>query len=164
MFRQSEPGSPLACKELEQYCVVGAKGRKCTPLESPGNAIPDILDLVDRDRQRMVSLALYDNLFRTDGNNGPLLLLGTHVLKARDRLNGPLLGPLPNNQWQLEVQHWHATAMAYLQATFLGSILGFEDPRFSHLVRHPNTTAEKELCRKSGRGPLHISSITPADE
>ncbi len=48
MFRQSEPGSPLGCKELEQYCFTGVKGQqKCTPLESQSNSIVDLFDLLD---------------------------------------------------------------------------------------------------------------------
>lgn len=68
-------------------------------------------------------------------------LLGTQALRARDSLNGPLLGPLPDNQWQLEVQHWHATSMAYMQATFLQPILGLKNPDMARVmyVRYPNT-------------------------
>jgi len=80
------------------------------------------------------------------GTRIPLAILGTHVLTARNRLNGPILGSLPENQWQLEVQHWHATAMAYLQGAFLQSIIGFKDPVYSGLIRYPNSTIEKDLC------------------
>jgi hypothetical protein len=76
----------------------------------------------------------------------PLTQLGTHVLTARNRLNGPILGSLPKNQWQLEVQHWHATAMAYLQANFLESIIGFTDPIYSGLIAYPSTPVERDLC------------------
>ncbi|KAE9364713.1 hypothetical protein N431DRAFT_355340 [Stipitochalara longipes BDJ] len=147
MFRQSEPGSPLACKELEQYCYSGVKGqRKCTPLESLSNSMVDFADLLDEEDKAWISWLFMTTFNIAVGTRIPLSLLGTHVLMARNKLNGPLLGSLPENQWQLEVQHWHATAMAHLQAAFLESIIGFKDPKFSPLIRYPNTTIERDLC------------------
>jgi hypothetical protein len=106
----------------------------------------DLLHLLDEEDK-----VWFDWLFLTTFNIAkstrmPLALLGTQVLTARNKLNGPLVGSLPDNQWQLEVQHWHATALAFLQACFLESIIGFQDPKYSHLIRYPNTTTEKDLC------------------
>jgi hypothetical protein len=147
MFRQSEPGAPLACKELEQYCYRGVKGQqKCTPLEGPDNSITDLLYLLDEEDKEWFHWLFRTTFAIAKSTRIPLALLGTHVLTARNKLNGPVLGSLPDNQWQLEVQHWHATAMAYLQATFLESIIGYEDPKFSGLIQYPNTTIERDLC------------------
>ncbi|KAH8880208.1 hypothetical protein GQ53DRAFT_670404 [Thozetella sp. PMI_491] len=147
MFRQSEPGSPLACRQLEQSCFVGIKGQqRCTPLEGSANSIVDLYSLLDEEDEDWFFWLFRTTFHVSSETIGPIALLGTQALTAKSKLSGPLMGSLPDNQWQLEVQHWHATAMAHLQATFLESIIGYEDLAFAPLVRRPNKTAEYELC------------------
>ncbi|KAK5654567.1 hypothetical protein OQA88_7196 [Cercophora sp. LCS_1] len=145
MYRQDELGSPSACRELEQYCFTGVKGeRKCSQLGSVTDAIIDYWAQLD------------------EGDDEWINTLGTQALQARGSLNGVVLGPLPNNQWQFEVQSWHATAMAHR------SIIGPENPEdLAHFVsmRYPKTTIEKELCAKQkiladGYISFNILSIT----
>ncbi len=73
-------------------------------------------------------------------------MLGPHVLKARDRLNGPLMGSLPDNQWQLEVQHWYAAVTAHLQGQFLRYTNGFTNPVLEKLITGPRTEIQQQMC------------------
>jgi len=78
--------------------------------------------------------------------SAPLQLLGNQPLLIRTKVGGPLIGTIPENQWQIEVLHWHSTAMADLQQKFLRSMVGFSDPKRQHLIKKPATAKEKEIC------------------
>ena len=88
---------------------------------------------------------------------GVLSKLHTHALIARNNLNGHIMGRLPNNQWQLEVQHWHAASMAHLQGVFLDSVVGHPDPNIQHLVRRPKLDVEKQICANQVRTAMTIN-------
>ena len=154
MFRQTEPGSPLGCKELEQYCFTGVKGqRKCSPLGNARDAMQSVIDQLDEGDYEWFDWLELTTFETTVATVDPLRMLGTQVLIARDSLSGPILGPLPENQWQLEVQHWHATAMAHMQETFLKYIFGPKNPDLPLLmrVRYPKTPIERQLCASQVR-------------
>ena len=159
MFRQNEPGSPLGCKQREQYCAIGPDGQqKCTTLNAPVNAMDEVYDLVGKTDQEWM-MWIIGGVFRTlKRTTQPLVILGPHALTARNKLNGPVLGSLPSNQWQLEIQHLHATSMAVIQATFLQNAIGFKDPKWERIIRRPRKTAEKELCENQVRPVLQCQS------
>ncbi len=151
MFRQSELGSPLACREQHQFCFTGVKGQqKCTPLQSSEDSPESLWELAD-EGDAWIPWFFTTSYLTNKGTNIPLRVLGVQVLTARNQHNGPLIGSLPDKQWQLEVQHWHATAMAHLQGQFLESIVGPTNPKLTPLVRRPNTTVEKQLCANQVR-------------
>ncbi|KAK0740345.1 hypothetical protein B0T18DRAFT_491030 [Schizothecium vesticola] len=150
MFRQNQPGSPLACHELQQYCYTGAKGtQKCTQLQGGIDAVGNIFAQLDPEDEPWFNWFELTTVETGMATRSPLNLLGARMLMARDSLNGPILGQLPDNQWQLEVQHWHATAMADMQAAFLRSIVGPGNPDLPRLMRvvYPNSTVEREICK-----------------
>ena len=154
MFRQNQPGSPLACHELQQYCYTGAKGtQKCTQLQGGMDAVGNIFAQLDPEDEPWFNWFELTTVETGMATRSPLNLLGTRMLMARDSLNGPVLGQLPDNQWQLEVQHWHATAMADMQAAFLRSIVGPGNPDLPRLMRvvYPNSTMEREICENQVR-------------
>ncbi|KAK4444012.1 hypothetical protein QBC34DRAFT_309909 [Podospora aff. communis PSN243] len=149
MFRQRLPGSPLACQEMDQICFTGVKGvRKCGRLGSLPDTMQDVdamLDDGDKEWYAWFTITTFETVTQV---RDAVELLGTRALRARDSLNGPILGSLPNSQWQLEVQHWHAASAAHLQDTFLRSIIGPTNPELPKLVEvwYPNTTVEREIC------------------
>jgi hypothetical protein len=149
MFRQSDPGSPLGCREQEQYCFVGTKGQqKCTTLDSPVEAERYLMRILDDGDEQWASWFLATSFTVEKQTIDPLENLGTHVLMARSKLNGPILGRLPDNQWQLEVQHWHATTMAYLQNLFIATVTGYGlAEEYQYLIEYPNITVEREICK-----------------
>ncbi|KAK0613547.1 hypothetical protein B0T14DRAFT_499015 [Immersiella caudata] len=149
MFRQHQPGSPLACQEMDQFCFTDVKGvRKCSRLGSPADAMLDLRAMMDEGDQEWNSWFVVTTFETMTQVRDPVELLGTRALRARDSLNGPILGPLPDNQWQLEVQHWHSTSAAQLQQTFLRTIIGPTNPELPNLIEvwRPNTTVERDIC------------------
>ncbi|KAK1749413.1 hypothetical protein QBC47DRAFT_441931 [Echria macrotheca] len=149
MFRQSIPGSPLGCQEMEQLCFTGVKGVQiCGRLGSAPDSVMDIESQMEPEDKEWYIWFMTTTFETMTQARGVVDLLGTRALRARDSLNGPILGSLPEGQWQIEVQHWHATATAHLQETFLRSIIGPSNPELPKLMEvwYPNTTVEKEIC------------------
>ena len=72
--------------------------------------------------------------------------LGVSSLTARDSLLGGIQGPLPKNQWQLEVQYWHSIIMALLQRLVVEQATGpASETVYPWLVR-PQTKEEQAQC------------------
>lgn len=148
VFRQNQPESPRACHELEQYCYTGAKGtQRCTQLQDATDALGELFAQLDPEDEPWFSWFKLTAMETGTRTSSPLLLLGTGMLIARNSLNGPMLGQLPDSQWQVEVQHWHTTAMSHMQAAFLRSIVGPGNPDLPRLMKvdYPNSTVEREI-------------------
>jgi len=157
-YRQNQPGSPLACKFLEQLCWVGKKGiHQCTSLSS--NAFAENLDMLDPEDSGWIRWLRWSALNRVMELEATVVHLGSHALRARDRLNGPLV-TLPDNQWQTEILHWHATNMAHLQGLFIEGIIGYK--KFNISTRPPNNTDERTMCENQVSPPASfVYSLTP---
>lgn len=54
----------------------------------------------------------------------PAFNLGASCLQARDGLTEGLQSPLPDDQWQVEVRHWAAVALAFQQAGVVNGATG----------------------------------------
>lgn len=54
----------------------------------------------------------------------PAFNLGASCLRARDGLTEGLQSPLPDDQWQVEVRHWAAVALAFQQAGVVNGATG----------------------------------------
>jgi len=147
MYRQSVPGSPMACRELEQYCWVGANGNhQCSALMGSSDALEDLILKMDSEDRDWIRWLLKETFIYAQPTKSPLDFLGTHTLRAREQLNGAILGSIPRDQWQTEVLHWHSTAMSYLQSLFTATVIGYTDPKLQHLIVFPNNTDEKKMC------------------
>lgn len=152
-YRQDKPGSPMACMERHQYCFpgVGDEDRRCTPLTSSADLTDPTIYLEDDAKRQEMRWMLNTSVDRMILTMHPISMLGIQVLTSRSSRDGGFQAPLPDNQWQLDVQHWHFTTMAALQARFVSYVLGPSDPRLGPVWRLAETKAEKELCRSQVR-------------
>lgn len=180
MYRKNEPGSPLACFEQHQLCFfpsspAGMDGteRRCSPLLSSADVsnfpqvIAEALQLhsinsSDGYTDEMLQGLLWtlrSTIRKTPRTVHPIASLGNHALKSRMGLNGGKQAPLPDNQWQLDVQHWHATVMAALQGRFVNSAIGMirSHPYLEPVFRFASTPAEKRLCQQKTHAVDYIS-------
>jgi hypothetical protein len=147
-YRQDKPGSPLGCVERHQYCFPGARDdRRCTPLTSSGDLSDPTVYLRDDEERQEMRWMLNTSMDRMILTMHPISMLGIQVLTSRSGLDGGFQAPLPDNQWQLDVQHWHSTAMAVLQARFISHILGPSDAGLEPVWRLAETKAERDMCR-----------------
>lgn len=72
---------------------------------------------------------------------------GSNIVANRD-VHGTVQLPLPSNQWQIEVQAWHATVMTLLQQEILQWMIGPSNPILQQSVIHPTSPAEMTLCTR----------------
>ncbi len=84
----------------------------------------------------------------------PVLLLRAKSLAARDSMTAGTQGPLPKNQWQLEVENWFVTAMADLQRAAVEYATGPRDQTMARYKYQPETRQERLLCRSQVSNPL----------
>ncbi|OJD30954.1 cytochrome p450 protein [Diplodia corticola] len=138
-----EAASPLACKVQQQLCNPssssgGGDGNpRCSRMmglyEPVGTSIGD-LGLNGRQKGALlkhISALLKqgcDHLFEAVGVLGPAALMSKFAADARFQ------GPLPDDQWQLDVEYWHNTSLAFLQAYAVEAAKGPSDPRIDKFV------------------------------
>ena len=72
--------------------------------------------------------------------------VGITSLKAREKLFSGIQGPLPNNQWQIEVENWYSTTLADLQRLTIEYAAGPADPALLQVLERPQTETERQLC------------------
>ncbi|KAI9779283.1 MAG: hypothetical protein M1816_003623 [Peltula sp. TS41687] len=74
-------------------------------------------------------------------------ILGRSSLTSRYKLEGGNQGPLPSNQWELEVQYWFSTALANLQMIMVDTATGPTDANLTPWLHRPQNREERLACR-----------------
>ncbi|KAL0253245.1 hypothetical protein SLS55_010217 [Diplodia seriata] len=146
MYRADEPASVLACVSQYQICNPNQPAnRQCTALGSIEDIESGLKSLHFNDRQGKViewfGSLLSFSIYTLIGD------LGSSVLTSRYSLSGGLQAPIPNNQWQLEVEHWFTIWLANLQQLFVSYATGPSDPEVMRWVRTPKDDTERNICR-----------------
>ncbi|KAL0260201.1 hypothetical protein SLS55_003885 [Diplodia seriata] len=144
VYGQDESASPLACTSQTQLCSSQLpEDKRCTPLGGDWDTY-DSAEILFREDALwdMFSWMYFDSL----GVEQVVGDLGTQSLKSRDTLSGGIQGPLPANQWQLDIQHWFATASAYQQASAISYATG-ANANLQQWVLEPTTTSQRAICR-----------------
>ncbi|KAK7950996.1 uncharacterized protein PG986_006724 [Apiospora aurea] len=54
--------------------------------------------------------------------------------------------PLPDDQWQRDVQYWFQVSLAAWQKGFVDSAAGVSNPDVASWVQAPNNTEEYKMC------------------
>ncbi|KAJ9151962.1 Cytochrome p450 protein [Pleurostoma richardsiae] len=148
VYMQDEPGSPLACSFQREICNPSfTGGSRCTGLSTRADArlrgeqlFPD-----PRDLRRM--LWGYFSMTGTFSSTRSIIAtLGSQALLSRTGLAEGRQGPLPDNQWQLDVQFWHSVQLASIQAAMVNAALGPPNEEVKQFFRGPATKEETQLC------------------
>ncbi|KAF9641034.1 hypothetical protein BFW01_g12840 [Lasiodiplodia theobromae] len=148
LYTQDEPVSVLACYVSEQYCNPNLpEETRCSPV----GGISESAFLADglwqnAKHQRM--FRWFASIITASGVTLDVVpgLLGDAALTARHGLQLGHSGPLPGNQWQLEVEHWHRTSLVATQAIIADTAKGISDMHLEPWLVRPNNTEEKHLC------------------
>lgn len=150
-YVQDEPAGVLACTHQVQYCNPNLpENERCEPLRGLNDP---------RRNARLHQIFPEDSQFATikwaNGLwnygiytiSGTLGYIGASALRARYSLSYGFSGPLPDNQWQLEAEHWVKAELASLQDVFVQAANGipdeladFRDPPAS------NNTVAQNMC------------------
>ncbi|KAF9636464.1 hypothetical protein BFW01_g7360 [Lasiodiplodia theobromae] len=167
VYAQDEPASPLGCVQQEQLCFPSLPAdQRCTPLAARNDVYESagaLLSFGDsgnsnsstssaaaaavaaaRERLQWVIATAFTALQL----ESIVHTLGTRSLLSRFSLYSNVQAPLPEDQWQREVELWHDTVLAFMQESFVAAARGqSEDPRMDKLFMEPESAEAKSVCR-----------------
>lgn len=84
-----------------------------------------------------------------------LLQLGPSSLASMRSLFAGVMGPLPDDQWQIDVMQWWATYLAGIQSAVVSIASGPIDPSLEHLrIRPYNQWIQESICNNQVRIPF----------
>ena len=75
-------------------------------------------------------------------------------LRARFLLVSGFSGPLPDNQWQLDVEGWHHSTLAAMQGSAVDAATGPASPAMSEFWVPPDNDQARQLCHSQVRKRL----------
>ncbi|KAF2138136.1 uncharacterized protein K452DRAFT_361593 [Aplosporella prunicola CBS 121167] len=148
LYYQKEPASPMACVTRQQYCFPSlSKENRCTALSSNIDAGLDAGYMhqkrKDQDGFIWVSPVSASAMTISEVVN----IMGQQALASRYNFRHGIQGPISENQWQLDVEHWHASTLAHLQDGYLHKASGPTDERLFEFLDRPANAIEKRLCK-----------------
>lgn len=141
-YLADEPTSVLGCNLLFQVCDPSKPPEQgCSPWG--GQADTEFHDVPPRTRRdKIQNWALH-------GTGIPDLIeaLRASSLTSRFRYLNTLQGPLPSNQWQLEVENWHNIELVGYQSALIESATGPGDSgMLKYYWKQPSNDEERYVC------------------
>lgn len=165
-YSSDEAASPLGCVSQYQYCIIGESGeRRCGPLSGYFDYLPNAalaFGIADEGLTpgRVSSSSNTGSRFSWAAgllfNSVGILItdivshLGPRSLDSQAGLSQGFQGPLPVNQWKLDVARWYNATMAATQAAFTETARGISDPGFDDCAGcvSPAVNAyERKMCQ-----------------
>ena len=73
--------------------------------------------------------------------------MGTESLLSRRTLGGGIQGALPDNQWQLDVEHWYQIILAGYQKIYLDAAAGPPSSHPEEWVQRPVNEGQITMCQ-----------------
>lgn len=173
VYIPEEPASPLACVEKYQFCNAG---KECGPLSGKLNAIVESASLFNITALDMSNDPVpddptgsrfywYYHVLNTMAADIDVILenLGPKALLSQQSLLGGLMGPLPDDQWQLDVTHWWATRLASIQAAFVNTAYDTGNAALDEFRVRPYNSYMREMCNNQviiEHFPIHVRKIS----
>lgn len=146
----------MGCVEQTQFC--NAKGQ-CGDLASYWDALDSATLVITGSTPGVWNAApdpLGENLSRFSWFANVLTMaidlitlvevLGSGSLITQQKLMQGVMGPLPDNQWQLDVTHWWGTILASRQAACVSPATGPSDASLLPYTEPPDDVYRKALC------------------
>lgn len=138
----------LGCIERYQFCNPNiSRNLSCTPLGGIFQVSESAIQLYqDEIQQEHFNWSASAIKHMAAGVSEIVRRLGTNALLSRITLQEGLQSPLPNNQWELEVESWFKATLADLQRSILELSTGPVDPTLRRFLIRPNTTETRKIC------------------
>lgn len=161
IYCADQPVSVLACTVKEQYCNPNLSSREqCSPFggtyESPSLADGLWKDGKQRSAFRWISAIMYA-FSATIGAVPSILKEGALLASYKTQLS--ISGGLPNNQWQLEAEYWHAATLVALQGSMTQVAKGTTNENLKSFLRTPENADERNLCNSQVTKPSPCSKL-----
>ncbi|KAI1744698.1 hypothetical protein F4680DRAFT_233535 [Xylaria scruposa] len=158
-FLMDEAASPLGCVVQWQFCQPGPSDTLiCGNLASFNDATSSFLTNAAHQNNKLYWYL--DIFYNAPGVWDIIDKLNAHSLLSQRTLIYGTQSPIPENQWQLDVAHWWATALAAQQASFVNTVIGppdsFQIP--DDWIRGPMDDDETDACNSQKvRSAAHSS-------
>jgi hypothetical protein len=148
-YLQDEPAAVLGCTMQMQFCNpnIADAVKRCGPLAGMIDDSFPILDLYSTASQK-TSFQWAIDVIRLGffSISGIVDALGISALVTRQGLSNNSQGPLPINQWQVEVEQWVSASLTSIQGSFVETGNG-PTALYQQFRRAPNGTEETNMCR-----------------
>lgn len=142
-YYADEPASVLGCNSQYQVCdLQNDPSQGCSRLHSA--------DDVEGELKSPITKTILNWMWSPDRPSVYYVLeaIGITSLTSRFRLLEDFSGPLPDNQWHLEVENWHNIALAGVQGNVVARTAGPGDTNiFQNFWRKPETDIQRSLCK-----------------
>lgn len=149
LYYRDDPVRVLGCTSHYQYCNPNLEPDiGCTPLAGMllAQGLGGRLWQTEQQRAKFEwsAAAIQWNSFTPPEI---LYALGASALTGRYKLAHNVQAPLPDNQWQLEAEHWFKIILADLQRTIVEHATGPVDENAARGLIRPRTAEERSVCR-----------------
>lgn len=141
VYQPEEAASPMGCTEQFQFCNPSLSKSRCGPLASWNDAAVQSAplfgmtsaDFANTNKPNGTMISRYQWLASmmfniTVSTDRVVSTLGPDSLGSVKYLNSGFMGPLTDNQWQLDVEYWWAISLASLQTALVDTARGSTDP------------------------------------
>ncbi|KAK7717432.1 hypothetical protein SLS64_002924 [Diaporthe eres] len=173
VYQPEEAASPMGCVKQFQFCNPSQSSNNCGPLASWADAQNYAAPLFG------ITTEDFDNAIDPPTSNvlgsrfvwlgrvlawgqasiaGIISNLGPEALTSIKYLSTGVMGPLPVDQWQLDVRYWWATFLASLQAAVVNTAHGPTDPALDPYKVLPSNSHARDICNNQKiRSTKHVS-------
>lgn len=148
---QDEPAGVMACTQQVQYCNPNLpEGERCEPLRGLNDPRKsDRVKKIFSTDDQFATIKWVDNIwvYGVYTISATIGFIGATALRARYGLSYGYSAALPDNQWQLEAEHFIKGALASLQDVFVEAVSGI--PETLEDFRQPplaNETMAQNMC------------------
>lgn len=153
MYVRDEPAAVLGC--VAQYQVCNSKlpqSRGCTPPSGVEDLLYNAHRIAESEKEANI-FRYYLEITLLQFNTPDFITyqLGEWSLTSSYTLNQGLQAQLPDNQWQLDVEHWHEISMASLQSVVVDAATGPSDSSILEYWRGPENAEEHKVCQNTVR-------------
>ena len=151
-YLQDEPASPLGCVEQRQFCSPRNQGEDGQPLCTPLTGIWEIPyvtePIVKSPDGELNHFKWFHNVATSpqDTINHLVSFLHATILQSRLSVSRNAQGPLPDNQWQIEVQHMFSTLLASVQQSFVHAAAVPNVPGLDEFIIPPMSDESDRMC------------------
>lgn len=163
VYQPDEAASSMGCTEQFQYCNPSLPKNKCGPLASSLDSRAEAAPLFGMSKTDFVSAGLLNEAMISRyqwlitlvtaavSTNTIVNTLGPDSLLSPKYLLGGLMGSLPDDQWQLDVQNWWAIFLASLQAEVVETARGSADSALDPYKELPYNSHIRSMCNNQVR-------------
>lgn len=181
LYLPREPASPLGCTNRYQFCDTASEGNSgCGPLTSLRDAVAGAAPLFGTTYDDMYAvgsredadlpeptarLSYIADIFFGGGRTITSILrnLGPMALLSQKTLFNGCQGPLPSNQWQLDISHLWNITLASAQATVVDTA-STTDPELLRLWTEYTSPALTKICNSQVWTCFYMFSHLRADQ